>query len=68
MVVAHKLGDSAEYVESDRIERNMFDLLEELKNKREFNDFYNKITPGSSRNLENGRYIANPEVTCLKSI
>ena len=60
MVVAHKLGDSAEYVESDRIERNMFDLLEELKNKREFNDFYNKITPGSSRNLENGRYIANP--------
>ena len=43
MVVAHKLGDSAEYVESDRIERNMFDPLEESKNKREFNDFYNKI-------------------------
>ena len=60
MVIAHKLGDSAEYVESDRVERNMFDLLEELKSKREFNDFYNKITPGPSRNLESGRYLSNP--------
>ena len=34
MVVAHKLGDSAEYVESDRIERNMFDPLEDPKQKR----------------------------------